>query len=366
MQSQLPILIFAQSARFIAESATHAGYTVWVADCFCDCDTLAVASRSLKLAPLSTLSETDLLNAIDTLSQGQPCRLIIGTGIELFYNLVNKLPDHIAYVGNSVQTLSLLRQPEAFFNLLDNHSLPYPTVCYKADEIDASNWIYKSLASFGGLGIANTAASKKQKNGFYQHLINGQSASACFIANGKQAKILSVNLQTVTPQNFQLLQIQTPFEIPAYIQQQLEHVIVTITSATELKGIASLDFMMTDNGIFILEINPRYSASAELTPFPSELFQWHLKACQGILPDIPSHEDNKTSLLTYVYADSDGVIIREPNWSESCHDLPHAGSTIREGAPICTIIVEADNAFSCHEKLKKEQALVQQNFAGSA
>jgi len=366
MQNQLPILIFAQSARFIAESATHAGHTVWVADCFCDSDTLAVASRSLKLAPLSTLSETAVLNAIEQLRQGQPCRLIIGTGIELFYAILNKLPAQVEHIGNSFQTLAMLRQPETFFNLLDTYSLPYPAVRYQSDETEASNWIYKSLASFGGQDINPIVGNTKQKGGFYQLLIQGQSASACFIADGQQARVLSMNHQIVDPHNFQLSQIKTPAEISVDNKQQLEQAINTITSATGLKGIAGIDFMLTDKGIFILEINPRFSASAELTPFSSQLFQWHLNACQGSLPDIASHNDNKTRLLTYYFADTHGKIINAPNWPDSCHDLPQAGSAIPEGAPICTIIVEAEDAFVCDKKLEEQQTRVKQNFIGSA
>ena len=49
------LLIVAQSARMLAQSATREGYSVRVADCFAGIDTLDAADRFLKLSALDNL-----------------------------------------------------------------------------------------------------------------------------------------------------------------------------------------------------------------------------------------------------------------------------------------------------------------------
>lgn len=362
MQNQLPVLIFAQSARFIAESATRAGYTVWVADCFCDTDTLAVAERSLKIPPLSGLSEVEFFSALQTLSQGTPCALILGTGIERLYPLLNKLPDHIRYLGNTIQTLSLLRQAQLFFNLLDTLKLPYPEVSFSQPHSPDSNWLYKDLSGYGGQTIQATQQAVKTSNGYYQAFVDGQAASVCFLADGQQAIPLSFNEQQNLSEQFQLLQIYTPFEIPPQIKQGLVQALNEITQASGLKGLASLDFIIDNDDFYILEINPRFTASAELTRFQSALFQWHLQALHGELVSNHTVGTDKPRLLTYYYAEQDCVICAQPHWPESCHDLPAAATPIAKHHPVCTIIVEAETRADCEKALQTQRLLVQQNL----
>lgn len=362
MQSQLPVLIFAQSARFIAESATHAGYTVWVADCFCDTDTLAVAERSLKIPPLSGLSEAEFFSALQTLSQGQPCTLILGTGIERLYPLLNKLPDHIQYLGNTTRTLSLLRQAPLFFNLLDTLKLPHPEVGLNFPRITASRWLYKDLSDYGGQAIRSAQQAVKTANGYYQVYIDGLAASVCFIADGQQAIPLSFNEQLNLSEQFQLQQIYTPLAIDTKSKQGLVQAINDITRATGLKGLASLDVIIDKDDFYILEINPRFTASAELTCLQALLFQWHLQALQGELVCNHNVEINKTRLLTYYYAEQDCVIRAQPQWPATCHDLPAAGSQIAKHQPVCTIIVTAETRADCEKALQAQRLSVQQNL----
>ena len=84
------LLIVAQSARMLAQSARREGYTLRVADCFADIDTLDAADRFLQLSALDNLEEHQWLQTIITLSDAEPCWLICGTGIERFYPALPK------------------------------------------------------------------------------------------------------------------------------------------------------------------------------------------------------------------------------------------------------------------------------------
>ncbi|MCX4188129.1 ATP-grasp domain-containing protein [Methylophaga sp. OBS4] len=367
MQSQLPILIFAQSARFIAQIAARTGYTVWVADCFCDLDTQAVAERCIQLPALSELSQDALSDQLTKLTQGQKCHLICGTGIEQFYPLLDKLPGHILPVGNSTKTLSQLRQARTFFPLLDKLQLNYPDISYDAPAAPLRSWLLKTLDGFGGSHIRPAAKSQTSATDYYQQHLNGLCGSVCFIANGHNARILSYNRQINQPASFQLQHIVTPLILVPALQVYLLQAVDRLTAATGLKGLCSLDFIVDNTDtIYLLEVNPRISASAELIADKHELFEWHMQACQGHLP-LRIDEPGKTvRMLSYLFAEQDCVIADKLNWPEQSHDLPVAGTLISTHAPVCTIISEAENMDQCLQQFNRTACQISQNLYQSA
>ena len=363
MQKQYPILIFAQSARFIAESATRGGYTVWVADCFCDTDTVQLAERATQLPPLAELNQELILETLQQLSHGERCYLVVGTGVERFYPLLATLPDHIIPLGNNSQTLARLRQASQFFPLLDNLALPHPEISWSMPSTAADDWLQKDLSCCGGSGIIPATIAQDKKGVFYQHRVKGISASVSFIANGKQAQILAINEQINRQASFALAYIVSPLCLTAKLELALSRALNAICGATGMKGLGSLDLLIDSNDHFyILELNPRFSASFELLPEQNMLFTWYFHACHGQLPDKRTRQPQGIRMLSYLYGDKTGHIMDQPNWPEQCHDLPKAGTLIETGAPICSILVKAETRAGCFQKLAHTQQLALQNL----
>lgn len=360
MQSRCPVLVFAQSGRFIAESATRAGYPVRVADCFGDSDTLSVAEAWLQIPSFSTLSDNDFLQSVEQLSLGEDCLLICGTGIERFYPALKRLPPHIRLVGNTPETLARVRQPTQFFALLERLNLPYPATGF-VGPIPAQSLVKPSDAA-GGRGIKRAGSGTLQTGEFYQQFVDGVSRSACFIADGRQAKILGWNRQHHRQNSFELEMIQQPDQPSSQLQDDLETAVSALVAQTGLKGFNSLDFIVDRaDRLFILEINPRISASVELLQ-QQNWFEWHLAACNGEWPQIGSETaEPRFRQLQYLFAEQDLQIMAEPVWPEACHDLPVGGSLISESMPICTLIVEAESHSACHKQLKQLQQDVYKN-----
>ncbi|GAB4305328.1 MAG: ATP-grasp domain-containing protein [Methylophaga sp.] len=356
MQRPPLLLVFAQSGRFIAESATRAGYPVRVADCFADSDMLAAVDESVKLPPFSRLDETALLQALVSLSHGDPCLLLCGTGIERYYPILARLPPHIKVVGNNLQTLATLRHPMRFFSLLKALAIPHPATSFSNPPQTIA--LRKALHAAGGSAISSDCTALR-KGEFYQQFIDGTACSVCFIADGKQFHILGWNRQINQPDSFRLEQIWQRHEPPHKHTQQLAPILDRLVKATALKGMNSLDYIIDETGqIFVLEVNPRISASAELLT-TADWFQWHLDVCQGKpLPqsiDLPSGQSNR--LLSYFYAQSPCHVVEVPQWPSHCHDRPIAGSFIPQGDPVCTFILAADSEQAC---LQQRQACQQQ------
>lgn len=346
MQNQnIAVLIFAQSGRFLAQSATHAGYRVWVADCFGDQDTLSCSERWLAVPPISTLSAQQALSLITQLSNSEECLLICGSGIEKYYPFLSLLPDHIHYTGNSEHTIQTLKSPKLFFRLLDKLKLPYPQTFFHPPTSNTKHYIAKSASGMGGVHIEKLDNKKFNDDYYYQQFIEGQSGSVLFISNGSQSQLISINKQSLsthplTP--FCLASIESPWTLEPHHRNYLIEAINELTISVQIMGLNSLDFIVSkDNDIFILEINPRPSASAELYPDTSSLLQSHIDACQGKEINLPSIPTSFFSLHHTLFAETNLMVPLDMNWPNLCHDFPIDGTKINQYEPICTIIIKS-------------------------
>jgi predicted ATP-grasp superfamily ATP-dependent carboligase len=349
MQIQpIPLLIFAQSGRFLAESATQAGYTVWVADCYGDSDLLAVSERWQSLPPFTELSHESIVASLSDLTRGEPCMLMCGSGIEHCYHLLFPLPVNIQLIGNTPDTVHAIKTPALFFDLLDQHNLNYPNTQFYDVPRDDLTWLKKQATGLGGTHIQYAAlvADQMDAETYYQRFVAGNSGSCLFLADGHHARLVSINQQHLAPERqrpFRLGRIESAWQLSASHNDYLHKVVNLLTAATSLVGLNSLDFIISDlDRLLILEVNPRVSASAELINNTATLFKQHLDACLGQLPRPQSPLDQSFASLFYHYAMSDLIIPDSILWPAECHDLPTSGQIIKQGEPICTSRIELD------------------------
>jgi predicted ATP-grasp superfamily ATP-dependent carboligase len=368
MQTQhIPILIFAQSGRFLAESATQSGYRVWVADCYGDTDLLAVVERWHPLPPFAELTHETITAYLSELSRGEQCMLMCGSGIEHCYHLLFPLPVNIQLIGNTPDTVHTIKTPALFFDLLEQHDFNYPDTQFDEVPCNDLTWLKKQATGLGGTHIeyAMLATDKIKAHSYYQRFVSGNSGSCLFLADGHHARLVSINRQQLAPDNqhpFRLGRIESAWQLSASHNDYLDKVVNQLTVASDLVGLNSLDFIISDlNKLLILEINPRVSASAELVSNTATLFQQHLDACLGQLPRVQSLLNQSFASLFYHYAMSELIIPDNMLWPVECHDLPAAGLTIKQGWPICTSRVEPhENAPASQLHLLIEQKILKQ------
>lgn len=353
-EQSLPVLIIAQSGRFLAQSAAQAGHTVWAADCFGDNDTLAIADRYHQLPPLTQLNHRTLTQTIIVLANDENCLLVCGTGVERFYPILSELPENIKLLGNPESTIRTIKSPPLFFALLAKLVLPFPITQFSPPkQTNDVNWLYKENSGLGGTHIQFASANQSANNGYFQQYIEGDSGSVLFLANGKQAHVLAFNRQQLrqnTSSSFVLKSIQTPYILSKKNTQLLTRAVNDITKNTGLVGLNSLDFIINnDDMLFVLEVNPRPSASCELIANEQPVFKYHSDACHGSLPPEQTTINMTTSyLLHYLYAPQLLIIPENMVWPDHCHDIPSAGTIVQENHPICTIVVEGDDNIDCH------------------
>ena len=361
-EKRVPLLILAQSGRFLAQSATQAGYRVWVADCFGDQDMQDVSERWLTLPPLSTISPKNLSQVLSKLSNGEGCYLICGSGIESCYDILKKLPTNIKLLGNSFQTIQAIKNPTLFFNTLEKHQLNFPeTVFSPPTSTTEKRYLAKSSKGLGGIHINYVNNTESYSEDYYfQDFIEGLSGSILFLADGNNVQLISINQQfTVQSDNksFCLHGITADWDIDDKHQKQLLKAIKLITEETGLVGLNSLDFIISNkNELFILEVNPRPSSSAELIEQTPRLFQAHLNACEGLLPKPNTTDFVASGELQVLFAGNDYKVASKVSWPIESYDRPIKDTLITKGQPICTIIIKmSSSSFKTIEKNIIEQ-----------
>jgi len=352
------ILIAAQSGRFLAYMAHRAGYPVRVADQFADVDTLAIAEQHMLLAGFDELSDHQFLQTISELANKQPAILIIGTGVERFFNCLALLPANIQSANNELSALQTCLTPHRWFALLSNLAIRYPLSKFSCPATP-HNFLQKQSQHWGGSHIQRPAASKPS-GAYYQQKIHGQSASVLFIAAKDQVRLISLNRQYCRApgqDDYQLLAVSNNLALNTVQQQWLLQTCQKLSQALGLRGYQSLDVIIdVDEQLWLLELNPRPSASMQCLPDDWPLLDWHLQACQGQLPDVEDLPVATSRVWYCCYANEDLTIPAQFDWPEYAYDLPAAGTDFAKNQVICSLLFE----HTAEDILKQGQHLATQ------
>lgn len=358
MQQHHTVLVVAQHGRFLAQLAHRAGHRVLVADCFGDQDTLAIATR---WQPLGNLQDTvTIRNTLLTLSQNESCLLVYGSGVEAFFPIIATLPDSIKVLGNTADIIANVKTPVVFFSTLQKLNIPYPQTEFTPPNSNTQKWLCKPNMSFGGEYITDYDHRSPLTDCYYQQYIEGRTGSVLFLADGEEVQLYLISQQFQyhsTESPFLLSGLSTPLILSGALQEILTTFITQLVSETGLCGFNSLDFIVTpDDALYILEINPRISASVALLSTSIDIFERQLSAClrRSLLP--PPVSINQTHLHTF-FAPSDLTVPEFIDWPATYHDLPHPKTGIKKGRPICSAVIETSMSFE-QSAATEQQALL--------
>jgi predicted ATP-grasp superfamily ATP-dependent carboligase len=122
-----------------------------------------------------------------------------------------------------------------------------------------------------------------------------------------------------------------------------------------VRGLIGVDGIVDGDGVFwLLEINPRWCASFELLDrlLETPLFAIHAAACEGMVPEawLLDAGAPRTAAKGVLYRDTDIISGVAPDLPDMVSrrirlaDIPHSGTSLPEGAPICTVLATARHA----------------------
>jgi predicted ATP-grasp superfamily ATP-dependent carboligase len=246
-----------------------------------------------------------------------------------------------------------VRSPKHFFSSLDRLGLAYPEVRWEppGDQQAPYGWLSKRSGSEGGSEVRRAPSpsashSLTAPDRYYQHRVPGTSCSALFIANGADARLIGVNILSVDSSDatrpFRFAGARTGNPLDHALFNTLQTYVLALTQAFALRGINSLDCVLRGGQVWLLELNPRISATLSLydADYPEGLVARHIAGCRGYALG-ETHRTTAARAFRILYARRPGAIPAQPAWPAWSADRPRGGTKLRAGQPICSIAAES-------------------------
>lgn len=382
------MLILGISARAAVYSAFRGGYTPLAADGFRDED-LATACDCRRVARYPGDLER-VASAFPT------CPWLYTGGLENHPQLVDRIADHRTLLGNSGRVLREVRNPVRLAEALRQAGLPSLEASFVPPPAGRGIWLRKPRKSGGGQRIkfnfdlppklaeadwhdepSSDAPPAASGTFYYQQYAGGTSCSAIFVAAPGKAVWCGATRQLIgTPwtgaRGFEYAGSVGPLDVTTQDRTKWEAIGDCLARRFALSGLFGVDAVMTEEAIWVVEVNPRYTASVEVVELACDtaLLPQHVRACQsGQLspagPVFPLRRVGKA----IIYAQKPGripvgfdALVRRLNADPlrpSVADIPAVGVEFRPGEPLVTVLAYAESLDEAERSLRQSVAVVQ-------
>jgi len=384
-----PLLILGASARAACSSARRAGMQPVAADLFADRDL-----QSICRCQQVDNSQRQWIAAARKLVPDRTAWLYTGA-FENQPGLVERISERLELWGTPAEALRRARDPQAVAAALDAAGLPSLQV--RSSPPPPSSplpWLRKPRRGSAGSGIqvwSNGVASAETASGptnglptreretYFQQRAQGHVLSAVCLALPQSTWLLGVTSQVIGCQAlgagpFGYCGSLGPLRLPDRVSRQIAQIGATLATTARLRGLFGVDLIHNDDGNWVTEVNPRYTASVEVlergTGIP--FLAWHRWSCTRTSEHAaaPADRDDRygpvclavrprvhpTAAKLIVYAQQD---LRAPQITASFDsdgfaqfaDLPQPGQQILKGHPVCSVLARGPDRASCSATL---------------
>ena len=369
MTDRPAIIVMGYSARALASSASHAGFAPLSIDVFGDDDTRGMSLASVKLeGGLSEgLAPDKVARAVQTLAGAHdPIGVVYGAGFEHQPETIAAIAERTRVFGNDADVLKRAKDPLVLARVCEANGVRHPALAFEPPD-EPEFWLIKRRGGAGGAHIAMAEArSSARPDSYFQRRVGGKSVSALFLASERKMEIIGLSMQWTAPtpeSPFRYGGAAGPADIDPAQGEEIAHSVAVIASELDLVGLNSADFLVSDDAVWLVEINPRPGATLDV--FESnevQLFARHIAACEGHLTHASASFAFKAAEI--VYAPHDIVVGGGRDWPDWAVDRSPAGTRIAAGDPLCTTLgsgATVDLARACvSERALKIIALVQE------
>jgi predicted ATP-grasp superfamily ATP-dependent carboligase len=366
------LMILGASARAAAFSALRAGLRPWCADLFADRD-LQVRCPAMRLPGGYPEGFAGLIDV------ELPGPWMYTGGLENWPDLVWRMRRRRPLWGNAEEAIRLARDPLFVRRTLRAAGLPVPEVYPQAYQLPPhGRWLRKPCRGAGGTGIRFWPQGKPGRDartaGYFQEFIDGDPCAALYVGDGRQAWFLGLTRQLVgTPwlnaAPFHYCGSVGPLEPDEGLRAALTRLGGTLAAQCRLRGLFGIDGVLRDGVLWPVEINPRYTASAEVYEYATGIkaLAWH--GLVFTLGALPAPVPPPAPIVRHVgkailFARQDLVFPAEGPWmaelrsrppEEMPHfaDIPAPGERIPSGKPVLTFFARGDSAAACEEALRE-------------
>lgn len=367
------LLILGVSARAAVLSAIRGGFQPLAADCFRDQD-LVAACECLRISRYPA----DLEHAAAALPV---CPWLYTGGLENHPRLVDRIADHRPLLGNAGRVLRGVRNPFRVTEALREAGLPAPDVSAAPPSGSRGSWLRKPRKSGGGQRIEFVSALAKESAEaaagdlyYYQQYVAGIPVSAIFAAADGRTVLCGVTRQMIGTswtgaRGFEYAGSVGPLDISAHERIQWELIGTCLARRFALSGLFGVDAVTREGTVWVVEVNPRYTASVEVVESACDtaLLPVHVTACQsGQLKISGALRPHRRVGKAIIYAREPGRVppgldtwVRRLNTDGArpiVADIPASGTEFRAGEPLVTVLAYGETLAAVELALRDNVA----------
>lgn len=386
------LVILGASVRSAVESAARTGISVVAADLFQDRDVHPCA-ESVRVTRYPD-QFAEIAEAIP------PGYWMYTGGLENEPELVDAISRRHHLLGNAGTVLRHVRDPWQLGRAVRRAGLAFPRPRHTPPPSGSGEWVEKPLHSCGGLGMrqvitGDSAAvaspahwSPRPSDGaagrvYYQPFVSGASVSAVYAAARGRATCLGVTRQLLrgareSGRSFRYAGSIGPLRLSQALKRTFDRLGDCLAHAFALNGVFGVDVVVSGEDVWILEVNPRFTASMEILERGgwTSIVGLHCAACRrGELPaDKPACGPLRHG-KAIVFAERAVTIdrrfsewldtFRSLPWSQ-VGDLPQIGSRIARGDPVLTVFVAGASGRVVAEQLRARVREVRRRLSDTA
>lgn len=374
--------ILGASARAAATSALRAGFAPAASDRFGDLDLRHSATyfESTGTYPLSLPA---------TLERMPRAPWIYTGALEDEPDLVAKLEQIRPLWGNPEGVLRRIRNPFLVSAALTDTETPMapvredgrkdtapPFASDRGFDRDGIEWLRKRYPG-GGIDARD---GKALRHPYLQRWIEGQPASALFVADSVGCRCCGCTLQLVGESWLDAPALAWcgnvgPLQTSDVERAAVEALGERLRSRFRLRGLFGVDFILVPpktpgapRGIIPIEVNPRFTGAVEVLERAGNLraLELHAAAFQSPHPGSPAvgipfeAPPGRVAGRAIVYAASTCVVIWPPAHAFAspdgeavwAADLPSSGTRLERGQPVLSVFAQATSISACKAQLE--------------
>jgi predicted ATP-grasp superfamily ATP-dependent carboligase len=371
-------LLVGASVRAAAFSALRAGITPSCIDLFADTDLRAAAE--VQRCPFDDYPH----QLPELLRCAPPGPVIYAGGLENYPAVVDAMALDRPLWGNDGAVLRKARDPFFVARLLKENDLRCPMVARSARKgksisvSGASGYLRKPFKSAGGAQVS--FATTMAPGFFFQQFIPGSPFSAVYCTVASGTELLGITQQLVgepwlNAKQFSYCGSIGPVTLEPAIEKNLARLGEVLAHGCGLRGLFGVDFILHEGEPWLVEVNPRYTASIEVLELATGLRSFE---CQRAAfdPNWRTGLQERSSECSVLGALTQPVVGKAILFAsrrltfhgldriKNAADVPAAGEVIEEGWPILTVFSAGQTQALCRKGLQDRADDVYQLLGG--
>jgi uncharacterized protein len=364
-----PVGVVGASARAAVHSLARAGFGAWAVDQFNDRDLARVA-------PCALCPEGGYPSALPELAARFPPGPVLYTGgLENHPQVVEELAQTRELWGAPAHVLPRIRDPFKLAAHLARTGFRVPRLVPPGEACPAEGrWLRKPLRSGGGLGVRFARPGEPASaDHVFQEFVEGAPMSALFVSDLEEmptwpdgTALFGVTEQLIGEEwlhaaPFAYCGNIGPVALPERVEAKLWIDALVANRTMGARGVWGLDFVLSEQVVRPLEVNPRYTGAIEVLELAwrCSILTTHRECFTGTLAlakfKTPRRYDSVVAKAVY-YAphairfpqsgpwDADLAAPFDPWRVPNFADIPEAGAHIEAGWPVLTLFAEGTNA----------------------